>query len=53
MDYSFLNACVVGTMTTNIVNSSRGSFLEVISGSKETISNLHPTILIFSKNIEN
>jgi len=32
MGYSLLNACVVGTMIANIVNPSRGSFLEVISG---------------------
>jgi len=32
MGYYLLNACVVDTMTTNIVNPSRGSFLEVISG---------------------
>jgi len=34
MGNSFLNACVVGTVTTNIVIPSRGSFLEVISGTK-------------------
>jgi len=37
MDYSFLNAYVTGTIIGTIVNSSRGSLLEVISGTKGVI----------------
>jgi len=32
MGYSFLNACIVGTITKNTINPSRGRFLEVPSG---------------------
>jgi len=34
MGYSFLNACVVGTVIANLFNLSRGSFGEVISGTE-------------------
>jgi len=37
MGYSFLNACVVGTIIANIVNPSREGFLVVISGTKGVI----------------
>jgi len=30
--YSFLNACIVGTVTKNTINPSRGRFLEVLGG---------------------
>jgi len=46
MDYTFLNACVVGTMTANIVNPSRRSFLEVISGTEGVL--ISPSSNVFS-----
>jgi len=34
MGWWFLNACIIDTITINIVNPSWGRFLEVISGTK-------------------